>query len=286
MKTITAVLALVPMLLFSISACAHDIWLFPERFILAKGDTLTVHQVLGEEIDAKVLQPGGGTELPLLWRMTPRFELISANGSIDLLEALPAPKPGTVIKPILSRLMENEGLALVAMDHAFIIHHMSNEEFSQYVEHEEFDISALPTPDVSRLVHRENYARYFKSLVQIGEAGPGESYKQPVGQKIEIILFQNPYLLNVGDTLDLKVLFNGKPLSNQLVWAYNGDGRRPVSRIKRRTDGSGVARLKLSGSGFWLIRLVHQVPCSIQTEEDCSNVDWESYWASYTFQLD
>jgi len=38
------------------------------------------------------------------------------------------------------------------------------------------------------------------------------AYRQVLGQKIEIVLQQNPYLLGPGDSLDVKVLFEGKPL--------------------------------------------------------------------------
>ena len=47
------------------------------------------------------------------------------------------------------------------------------------------------------------------------------------------------------------------------------------------TDARGIARFKLEAEGLWLIRLVHLLPC-----QECPDVDWESYWASYTFELD
>ena len=41
------------------------------------------------------------------------------------------------------------------------------------------------------------------------------------------------------------------------------------------------ARFKLERAGFWLIRLVHLYPNS-----DRADIDWESYWTSFSFEVD
>jgi hypothetical protein len=48
------------------------------------------------------------------------------------------------------------------------------------------------------------------------------------------------------------------------------------------TDGRGIARFAYDGSGFWLLRLVHMLPC----REACGDADWRSYWAAYALQPD
>ena len=96
---------------------------------------------------------------------------------------------------------------------------------------------------------------------------------------LEIRLLQNPYLLNPGDELEAKILFRGEPLPDKAVWAFR-QGRRKITRLKSETDEHGIARFKLAAAGVWLIRLVHMQPCPLD------DVDWESYWGAYTFQLD
>ena len=65
---------------------------------------------------------------------------------------------------------------------------------------------------------------------------------------------------------------------------HNSDGTRPVSEAKARTDARGIARFKLDRKGAWLVRLVHLLACP--DPADCDDADWQSYWASYTFELD
>ena len=162
-----------------------------------------------------------------------------------------------------------------------------NEKFFEYLGHEEFKIEKFQDHMGLRPQQSERYARILKSLVQVGRVGEGELYKQVLGQKLEILLLQNPYVLDPGDDLEVQILFDGEPLRDKLVVGYNGDGKGPVSKSRARTNTAGIARFNLDRSGFWLIRLVHLLPCSEGSDVvDCSHVDWESYWASFSFKLD
>ena len=269
-KTAVRVIAFTLLLLLARVAYSHDIWLLPERFILSKGETLTVYQIVGHDLGLEVI-------LPLQKEMTRRFDLITPIGSIDLLSELP-----DETHPVLKGKLNFEGLALVTMEHDFLKVELSSEKFSEYLEAEEFtNIEKLRDRIGRRPKQRERYARTLKSLIQVGGVPEGDLYRQVLGQKIEILLLQNPYLLDPGDNLDVQVLFDGKPLRDKLVWALNGEGQRLISKSKARTNTRGIARFTLDHGGFWLIRVVHLLPCS-----DCSDADWESYWTSYSFNLD
>jgi hypothetical protein len=63
-------------------AYSHDMWLLPDRFVLDERETLVVRQFVGTELNS-------GEELPLLRRMTRRFELVTPDARVDLLAALP-----------------------------------------------------------------------------------------------------------------------------------------------------------------------------------------------------
>lgn len=261
------------LLLLGSVAYSHDIWLFAEGFRLSKGDTLIVRQLVGHELDIEV-------EIELLWRMTPRFELIIPDSTVDLLSELPDFRTLPFVKPVLERKLDFEGLALITMDHAFIHHEMSEEKFREYLEEEEFKIEKNQDQIGHNEKETERYARTLKCLVQVGEVAEGDLHKKVTGQKLEILLLQNPYLLDPGDELEVQVLFDGEPLTDQLVKAFNEDGKERVTMSKTRTDERGIARFKLDGEGFWLLRLVHLFSCTDPY------VDWESHWASYSFELD
>ncbi|MEE8261484.1 MAG: DUF4198 domain-containing protein [Gammaproteobacteria bacterium] len=278
-KTAVRIITLSLSLLAASVAYSHDIWLFPERFTLSKGDILIVRQLAGSELDIEV-------ELALLRRMTPRFELITPSGSVDLLSKLPDERTRPEIKPVLERKLDFDGLALLTMEHAFVHTEFSSEKFLEYLQHEEFRMEKFQDRIGRRLKERERYARTIKCLVGVGKVTEGDLHRRIVGQKLEILLLQNPYLLNPGDYLEVQVLFDAEPLPDQLVTAFHGDGERLVSTSKARTNADGIARFNLDRGGFWLIRLVHLLPCSEGSNADCDYVDWESYWASYSFELD
>lgn len=256
---------------------AHDIWFFPERFMLSKGDTLVVHQLAGTELASEV-------ELPLLRRMTSRFEFITPHGLVDLLGQLPDIRKQPTVQPVLRRQLDFEGLALLGMEQDFIQTEFSRQEFLAYLRHEE------KPPTFRHLLgekprQRERYARSLKCLVQVGKVTENSLYRRVLGHTIEILLLQNPYLLGPGAGLEVRVLYDGEPLRDQLVMAFNGDGKRPASRATARTNADGIARFNLERDGVWLMRLVYLRHCSQSSEIDCSEVDWESHWASYIFEI-
>ena len=258
----------------------HDIWLLPEQFILSKGDVIIVHQLAGSELDVEV-------ELPVLRTMTPSFSLITSGGSVDLLSELPDIRTQPEVKPVLQRKVDIEGLVLLTMEHAFIHTEFPNEKFSEYLEHEGAETKKFHDHIERRSSQRERYARTLKSLIHVGETAEGDLYKQAIGQKLEILLLQNPYLMEPGDSLQVQILFEGKTLTDKRVTALHGDGKQLVSMSTMHTNSEGIAEFTLDRAGFWLIRLVHILPCSERYEQgDCSYVDWESYWTSYSFQLD
>ena len=278
-KTAIITISLALLVLLVGVAYSHDVWLFPERFVLMRGDTLIVHQLVGTELDTE-------EDLALLVTMTPRFELITPQGTVDLLSELPDLRTLPVIQPVLKRKLDFEGLALVTMDHAFIYEDWSHEQFLEYLEHEEFDIEEFE-PHMGRgPIESERYRRTLKALVQVGGVTGGDLHKRVVGQRVEILLLQNPYVLSPGDVLEVQVLFEGKPLHDKLVMAFHKTGPGVVTKSRARTNRDGIARFTLDDRGPWLIRLVHMLPCAERADLDCEeDAYWEGHWASYSFAL-
>ena len=215
-----------------------------------------------------------------------RFSLITAQGSVNLLAELPDIRTQPEVIPILKRKLNINGLALVTMEHDIIYTEFPNDMFLENLKHEGLDREKFKEHMGSRPSQSEGYVRILKSLVQVGKTMGTELHKQALGQKIEILLLQNPYRIDPGDELDVKVLFEGKPLRGQLARAFNSDGKGPVSKHQARTNQDGIAQFTLDRGGLWLIRLVHLLPCSRRSNVDCEDADWESYWSSYSFDLD
>lgn len=288
-----AIRAALPCLLLALSptrpAAAHDIWLQAESFTLARGDTLVVRQLFSAELESD-LGAEKVQEFALMRDMTSRFDLLTAAGSVDLLAELPDPPTRRQIRPVLERTLDFDGFALVTMDHSILYTESTNEEFFRYLEHEGLERGRFVEEMGSRPVQTEGYQRTLKALVRVGEPAGAASaaglHGRVVGQKLEIVLLQNPYLLDPGEELEARVLLHGEPLADQLVHAYRAGGGGPVSGQTSRTGADGVARFRLDRGGLWLIRLVHLAPCSERSGVDCQDTAWESYWTAYSFAVD
>lgn len=64
----------------------------------------------------------------------------------------------------------------------------------------------------------EKYSKHVKVLFQVGDTR-SDDWSTLLGYPIEFVPSSNPYELHTGDTLEVKLLFQGQPLANQLVYA-------------------------------------------------------------------
>lgn len=64
----------------------------------------------------------------------------------------------------------------------------------------------------------EKYAKHVKTIFQVGDTRT-DDWQAELGYPIEFIPLSNPYDLQEGDELKVKLLWQGQPLANQLVLA-------------------------------------------------------------------
>lgn len=131
---------------------------------------------------------------------------------------------------------------------------------------------------------RERYSKHVKSVVQVGDARSA-SHATVLGYPIEIVPLENPTALRAGDTLPVRVLLDGAPLASQLVFAshashhaHDASGGH-TELFEGRTDAEGRVDVPVAEPGRWYVRLIHMAPAP---EPD---VDYESLWATLTFQV-
>lgn len=126
---------------------------------------------------------------------------------------------------------------------------------------------------------KEIYARFAKTLVQVGEPGIGAD--QETGLTIELTALANPYGLARGQTLPVRLTFNGKPLTNMPIKTFFGHGTDQLAFV--RTDADGRAEIPDSGAGPYLLNSVLILPEDQNSDKALGSV-WRSYWASLTFE--
>ena len=163
---------------------------------------------------------------------------------------------------------------------------LTAEEFNEYLEHDGvMDVlDARRSDGTIDQPAAERYSKHVKTILQVGESTT-DSYGHRLGYPIEIVPLANPGDLASGRTLEVLVLAEGKPVAGQLVYAsYEGFHSHEDTGSHReaatlRTDEKGVARVELTRSGRWYVRLIRMLPSN---EE---GVDYESIWATLTFEV-
>jgi len=141
----------------------------------------------------------------------------------------------------------------------------------------------------------ESYSKHVKTIIQVGE-NRSNDWKEVLDYPIEFVPLSNPYDLQVGDDIELKLLRDGKPLTGHLVYAanhhYHGDDAASGHSHSHEegeehthddaaftTDENGVIKVPLTEAGIWYFRTIHM------TLVDEPGLTHESNWATLTFEL-
>lgn len=73
-----------------------------------------------------------------------------------------------------------------------------------------------------------------------------DNVTKPVGMKLEIVPLKNPLSLKQGEILQVKVLYEGKPLADAVVETGN-------HKDAGRTGADGIANIEISGQGMQIV---------------------------------
>lgn len=154
---------------------------------------------------------------------------------------------------------------------------------TMYQENGSTQRKMVPKTGLKDIQMSKYFEFYAKSLIVAGEPA-GNDFLTPVGHRLEIIPLQNPRTLK-GDgssSIQLKLLFNGQPLSNSTIYAmYSGYASKESYPYELKTDQNGMVSLKLTHRGPWLIKANHTLPAPKEMQDKCDNLD---YTATLTFE--
>lgn len=129
------------------------------------------------------------------------------------------------------------------------------------------------------------YAKYAKTVVQVGRGGP-RAFGEVAGYPLELIPMRDPSTLRAGDTLRMRLLYRGAPLGGAHLTAGAVShtataSERPVvvsADTTLVTDRSGEVVIRLRAAGLWNVRGIH-----IDPAEPGSGADWDTHWVSLVF---
>jgi len=242
-------------------AQAHDYWIESTLKPVAGKQRLQSRLFLGDGLKVEEEQPYKPARAS-------DFRLYVDNREIDL-----RPSATAIRTPMLDRPFAGKS-ALLRLDRTPAFLDSKPAEFRHNLQHEG-QLEGFPFPLPKREV-RERYTRYLKSLVGTG-AG---LHARTTGQRLELTLLDNPISAPMGSAIRVQARLDGKSLGRAALVAYRRDASGKITSQQIRTDASGVTRFRLDGNGLWLVRMMHLRPC----RQDCTDVQWESFWAGYSFR--
>jgi uncharacterized GH25 family protein len=246
----------------AVGALAHDFWIEPSTFHPAVGDRVTAALRVGQKL--------AGDPLPNIPPLIDRFIVRGASAE----------------RPVVGRAgADPAGIAFIAEGGLHWIGYQSNPypvalegaKFEDYLRDEGLEriVEARRKNGQSAAPGRERFYRCAKALLDTPGAA---AFDAPLGFTLELMPRKNPYAIKSAGDLPLALTFRGKPIANVLVVAMSKDD--PANAVHARTDAKGRVTLPLAHAGFWLIKAVH-----MQAAPADAGVDWESWWASITFEL-
>jgi len=257
-------------LLLAVAAplAAHDLFFRPRPFRIAPGTALEVRVLSGSFsrsenaierarlADFSLVTPLGRQALdPASW----------SEGEPESRVRLSLDAPGTYV---VGAALHPRPLALPAR------------EFNTYLAEEGIEsiLAARRRQGTLAVPSKERYAKFLKSVVQVGEEHTG-GFSAVLGYAAEIVPVEDPTTLAAGTTLHVRCLVAGQPLPGAIVFAggrrAGTEKRFPRQRIK--TDAQGIAAVRIEGRGDWYVKFVHM------TEVGEPDVTYDSKWSTLTF---
>ncbi len=245
------------------AASAHDFWIEPSAYRVEKGAHLDVALRVGEGYrgDPVARNP----------EKIRRFVLVGPAGEQAL-----AGEAGQ--DPAGQAEIEGPGLFVIGYHSQPSSITLEAPKFEAYLREEGLErvIALRAERGQSASPGREIYSRCAKALVASGPTEAGQADRK-LGLPLELVPEANPYR-GGGKPTAVRLLFRDQPLEDALVVAIPKEA--PDKKLEARSDAAGRVVLELGAGRTWLVKAVHMVEAPAG-----SGADWESLWASLTFEI-
>jgi uncharacterized GH25 family protein len=251
-------------MLVAVPALAHDFWIEPTSFHPQVGETVGLALRVGQNFH--------GDPVPRMNESIEKFIAVSASGERNV-EGIAGRDPAGIVR------VAGPGYVVVGYRSRPKALELPADDFERYLQEEGLEkvIEARAARGDSRKPSREIYSRCAKAILDVGGAGSSGS-DRALGLRLELVPGKSPKEAGGGRSFPVRLFYERKPLSGALVVAIReGDPEKPQSA---RTGPDGGVAFALEPGGVWLVKTVHMVPAPAS-----SGADWESLWASLTFEI-
>lgn len=258
----------------ALPATAHEYWLAPSRYLPAPNRPIELSALAGTGFrgERKPFAPAHCARLSVHAIRTLDLTPVAREGSYTWARFAPS----------------DSGGAMFAFESDFTSITLPAATFDTYLATEGLRgplAARAKDPRLAASPGRERFRRCAKAWVGGSNVTRATT---PIGLPLEIVPGATP---GQDAQLKLRVLWQGQPLAGAMVRVWHTPAARDESPTdpegrdssavawQQRTDAQGTVTLPTQQAGEWLVSTVHMVPGS-----NTAIADWESTWASLTFQ--
>jgi uncharacterized GH25 family protein len=242
----------VALLVFAATLRAHDFWIEPSTFVPVAGATVAVRLRSGENLEGRPAVRAS--------KWIERF-VVRQDGRDQPIDGIEGSDPAGWL------IASGTTPAVIAYRSRPTMITLAAARFTTYLREHGLEriIELRAKRGDTTKPGRELFSRCAKAQLR-------GVVREPVGLRYEIVAEAQSATAFRG-----RVLFEGKPLAGALVVAQSK--RNLAAPLSVRSDANGAFSFTLDQRGLWLIKSVHMVEAPAK-----SGADWESLWASLTFE--
>ena len=254
--------ALACVILAATHAAAHDFWIEPAAFHPQVGAKVPLRLHVGNDFrgDAALFNP----------EQFERYIVATSAGDKPVDGALGDEPAGTIT------VAQPGTYAVLYHSKKFDVTFDDYRKFEDYLKEEglerQLPLAKARAGNGGRIT--ETYMRCAKALIVAGAGRDTGPVDRDLGCTLELVAESNPAR---DPELRLRLLYKRAPVEGVLIVAFTKAD--PANKLTARSDKDGRAVFKLPASGVWLVKAVHMVP-----QSRFLRGDWDSFWASLTFE--
>jgi uncharacterized GH25 family protein len=133
---------------------------------------------------------------------------------------------------------------------------------------------------LSNVLSSRYLGMYAKAIINVGESSEATNLSVPLGTALELVPLSNPAGLRAGDFFRFILLYQGKPLAEEVNATYAGFTPHNAWPYTCRTDKDGLGLVRILQPGIWVIKANYQAPYP-----NLEEADEYSYTATLTFEV-
>jgi len=267
-RLLPPVAAAIALLAFATTASAHDLFFRLRSYFVPTNARVVVRVLNGTFVKSE-----GSVARNRLREIT-----LAAGGTTRRLDSTSWSESSRMASTLAFQTGESGTYVIGASVKPRLIE-LAAKEFNEYLEHDGLpDVLAVRRKSGElRKPAKERYHKHIKAILQVGDVRSAD-FGAVFGFPAELIPLANPYAARVGQTIGFRCLVDGAPVARQYVIAGSDNGSGKLAERGFRSDSAGVVRVPITRRGKWYVKFIRMDPVR-------DSVDYESKWASLTFEI-